>query len=201
MAREAWSVEEVEATVADYLAMLVEFKHQNISAVLVEDGLDYLDGYLPAFNYQAALRDAVRAQLDLRADFDVVEAANRSLGTAGELAVVEHEHRRLWEGGHRHLAERVEHVAGTQGDGLGYDVLSFEPDGRERLIEVKTTRRASLTPFFLTRNEVDVSRERAEVYQLYRLYRFDRAPKLFVLRGDLTRVCLLEPTQFRAQVA
>ncbi len=30
---------------------------------------------------------------------------------------------------------------------------------------------------------------------------FDRDPKLFVLKGDLTRVCLLEPTQFRAQVA
>jgi hypothetical protein len=33
----------------------VEFKHQNISAVLLEMGLPYLDGYKPARNYQKRL--------------------------------------------------------------------------------------------------------------------------------------------------
>ena len=37
------------------------------------------------------------------------------------------------------LAARVDRVSETRGDGLGYDVLSFETSGRERLIEVKTT--------------------------------------------------------------
>lgn len=67
------------------------------------------------------------------------ESRNRSLGVAGEKFVAEFEARRLHAGGHRALADRVEHVSVTKGDGLGYDVLSFESNGRERYIEVKTT--------------------------------------------------------------
>ena len=75
----AWSREEVEATVADYFAMLdkdcavshttkrnttgifqdllpgrsrgaIEKKHQNLSAVLIEMGYPYIDGYKPLGN-------------------------------------------------------------------------------------------------------------------------------------------------------
>lgn len=275
-----WTRLEVEATVADYLAMLVEFhsgnrlnkaahnrhlqatlversraaielKHQNISAVLVEAGLDYLDGYLPAYNYQRLLGEVVLEQLDtspqIRAliqrvvredaveepdatrrlalvdtprrltqavreryertprprvlDFDAIEAANRSLGLAGELAALEYEHRRLWQSGHRVLAERVEHVSATRGDGLGYDILSFEASGVERLIEVKTTRRAELTPFHVSRNEVDVSLANSDRYHLYRVFRFSREPRMFIMRGALASNLILTPTSYRAEVA
>lgn len=135
------------------------------------------------------------------ADFDAIEAHNRSLGAAGEFAVLKFEHRRLWKAGKRALAERIEHVAKTRGDGLGYDILSFEESGRERLVEVKTTRRAQLTPFFLTRNEVEVSAVRADVFHLYRLFRFERDPKLFILNGALRETCRLDPTAYRAGVA
>lgn len=79
-----WSDSEVEAAVADYFRMLrleltghkynktehrralmeqlnnrsdgsVELKHQNISAVLIEMGIPYIDGYKPRFNYQSSL--------------------------------------------------------------------------------------------------------------------------------------------------
>jgi hypothetical protein len=30
-------------------------------------------------------------------------------------------------------------ISDLDGDGLGYDVKSFEPDGKERLLEIKTT--------------------------------------------------------------
>jgi hypothetical protein len=83
-ARVDWSEDEVRLIVADYFEMLrldladqsfskaehnqtlrdhlngrskssVEFKHQNISAVLLEMGLPYIDGYKPARNYQKRL--------------------------------------------------------------------------------------------------------------------------------------------------
>ncbi|BAS06695.1 hypothetical protein AHiyo4_01170 [Arthrobacter sp. Hiyo4] len=41
----------------------------------------------------------------------------------------------------------------TRGDGLGYDILSFEESGKERLLEVKTTKSRAETPFFVSRNE------------------------------------------------
>lgn len=37
----------------------IEFKHQNISGVLVELGQLYIKGYLPRFNYQQSLKDEV----------------------------------------------------------------------------------------------------------------------------------------------
>lgn len=99
-----------------------------------------------------------------------------------------------------HLADRVECVSETRGDGLGFDVLSFESSGEERLIEVKTTAYGSSTPFFVTRNEVAVSREKSESYHLYRPFNFRREPKLFTKRGSLESSFHLEASQFMASV-
>ncbi len=274
-----WSREEVEAAVADYFDMLarelrgesfnkaehnralqlltgrnkgsVEFKHQNISAVLIELDYPYISGYKPRFNYQDLLRSIIEERLANAADvndaanqavekpvdtppqvsdmlsilvpkpvredepsiyretsstprkpikrnFLELESRNRSLGRAGEELILEFEHRRLWQSGQRTLAERIQHVASSQGDGLGYDILSFEENGKERLIEVKTTRFGSFTPFFATKNEVNVSQQRESEYKLYRLFDFARAPRLFVLDGALRETCSLEPIQFSA---
>jgi len=277
-----WSEQEDAATVADYLDMLghelrgepynkrehnrrlqglltgrsasaIEFKHQNISAILVEAGFPYINGYKPRVNYQRFLRTEVIARLE--ADPRVIaaaeqlvtatvdapmpgrsieglivpppvpdrpsrvyerralpapprlginylerEARNAALGAAGEEFVLDLEHRRLWEAGAKHLAERIEHSATTRGDGLGYDILSFDPDGRERLIEVKTTAFGMMTPFFATAREVTVSTEQAESFRLYRLFRFRTDPKVFILPGSLRDSCTLDPVQYRASL-
>lgn len=93
-----WTDEEVEATVADYFAMLraelgneafnkaahrkalllklagrsgpsVEFKYCNISAVLNAKGLPYISGYKPRGNFQESLSDAIAAYLDGHPEF------------------------------------------------------------------------------------------------------------------------------------
>lgn len=129
------------------------------------------------------------------------EARNRSLGQAGERFVMELEAQRLHAAGRKQLAERIEHVSETQGDGLGFDVLSFETDGRERLIEVKTTAFGELTPFFVSRNELARSNADAERYQLYRVFDFRQRPRLFNLPGSIESHCRLDPTSFLAQLA
>ena len=88
----------------------------------------------------------------------------------------------------------------TRGDAEGYDILSFEPDGRERLIEVKTTNFGQLTPFFVSRNQVRVSERELERYHLYRLFRFRLAPRMFMLPGALAQSCQLDPTEYEARV-
>jgi hypothetical protein len=277
-----WSQEEVAATVADYLDMLghelrgepfskrehnrrlqsrlyersagaIEFKHQNISAILIEQGFPYIEGYKPRANYQDRLRTEVLTRLEAnplliataeqlvtapmnvpssRGDIEGLivpppvpdrpdrvyerrvlpmpprlginylerEARNVALGAAGEEFVLHLEHRRLWEAGARHLAERIEHSSRTHGDGLGYDVLSYDLDGRERLIEVKTTAFGMMTPFFASAREVNVSAERADAFRLYRLFRFRTDPKVFILPGSLRGSCTLDPVQYRASV-
>jgi hypothetical protein len=126
------------------------------------------------------------------------EARNRALGLAGEKFVVRFEQFRLERDGLLRLASRVEHVSATRGDGLGFDVRSFEADGGDRLIEVKTTAYGSNTPFFVSANERRFSEEHRAEFALYRVYRFREAPKLFMLPGALDSHCKLEPSEFRA---
>jgi hypothetical protein len=280
---EDWSPAEVAATVADYFAMLehelrgeaynkkehnrvlqqllrarsagaVEFKHANISAVLIELGFPYIDGYKPRSNYQELLKDEVASRLQRDASVtsaaavvveasaetvpavlslaDVVvpapvrerernrsyerrvpqrtlsigvdylarEAQNASLGRAGEEFALNVEHRRLWEAGLHQFAERIEHVSRTQGDGLGYDIVSFESNGQERLIEVKTTSFGAMTPFFASKREVAVSEERSRYFHLYRVFKFRESPQVFFLPGSLRESCDLDPLQYRASL-
>lgn len=276
---ENWSREEVEAAVSDYFDMLakelrgavfnkaehnrsllpmlsgrtrgsIERKHQNISAVLIEAGYPYIEGYKPLGNYQELLRTVVIQRLAGSALDNVVagvvekpageipniddllaievdpptreeksfrakeqpttrqipprrnylerEARNISLGQAGERLAVRFERERLRRIGEPKLAANVQSIALTVGDHLGYDILSFERDGRERLIEVKTTRFGAWTPFFASRNEVTVSECRAEQYQLYRIFAFDSQPRLFALPGSLRKTCRLDPFTYSA---
>nr|WP_281722928.1 DUF3883 domain-containing protein [Nitrosomonas nitrosa] len=132
-------------------------------------------------------------------DYLAQEARNRSLGAAGEAFVLEVEARRLHAAGKRTLADRVEHVAVTRGDGLGYDIQSFEEDGRERLIEVKTTSFGKLTPFFVSRNELSRSESDAPVYHLYRVFDFRSKPRVFQLPGAIKNYVRLVPISYLAQ--
>ena len=277
-----WTRLEVEAIVADYFDMLdqelrgqafnksehrrrlkavldgrsdgsIEYKHQNISAVLLSMGLPYIEGYKPASNYQDLLSEVVvdrvrgaegllslvRNEVDRPASVPGVEdilsrlvgvpkreqvaryravrdresqpsvapnyllreARNASLGAAGEEFVLNFERARLLAVGAERLAADIEHVSRTRGDHEGFDVLSFEADGRERLIEVKTTAFGPLTPFFVSQNQVRRSQEDAGQYQVYRLFRFRKDPHLFSLPGAIDRNVELEAKEYVARLA
>ncbi|HEV7765439.1 MAG TPA: DUF3883 domain-containing protein [Thermoanaerobaculia bacterium] len=134
------------------------------------------------------------------ANYLELEAQQILLGAAGESFTLKFEAERLWRAGQKELANRVEHVSRTRGDGAGYDVLSFEETGRERLIEVKTTTFGPHTPFFVTRNEVRVSADHADQYYVYRLFNFRDDPRLFMVPGGIASSFTLEATQFVARV-
>jgi hypothetical protein len=120
----------------------------------------------------------------------------RRLGAAGEEWVVSLEREQLARAGRPDLADLVRWVAREDGDGLGYDIQSFRPSGAERLIEVKTTNYGPLTPFHISRWEVDVSRQRADAYSLFRVHGFARDPRIYVLDGAMDDVAKLEPSVF-----
>lgn len=275
---QAWTDVEVEATVATYFQMLrmqemgqnpnkaehnrrllqllpartiqsIEYKHRNISAVLLLYGAQPLVGYKPLQNFQRSLVAAVGHALEhdrvldtvaiqsvetpaeapvlenfdefvvqvpkgqsrvredheewlrrtpIRRDYLEREARNRSLGLAGELLVMEFEARRLHDMGATRLADRIEHASKDRGDGLGYDILSFDGDGRERFIEVKTTAYVAETPFFISPNEIAFSDRQPEQFHLYRLFSFRRKPRMFTLNGPIAMHCALDPVSFRA---
>lgn len=145
---------------------------------------------------EALAQYAVRSPV--KRDYLAQEARNQSLGLAGEQFAVAYEQWRLHRQGLPGLALRVEHVSQTLGDGLGFDIRSFDAQGNEQMIEVKTTRFAKDTPFFVSRNELDVSQQAAERFHLYRIFEFRQQPKLFTLKGAITEHCQLDPVTFRA---
>lgn len=140
-----------------------------------------------------------RRRVALHTDFVALEAASRTLGAHGEQLMLLRERQTLRDAGRDDLAERVEHVSLTMGDGLGYDISSFTPSGAPRLIEVKTTRRAEHWPMFVSRNEVAVSREFAPSFVLARVFHFAN-PRvgLYELPGAIEDTCILEPDSYRA---
>ncbi|MBZ9743578.1 MULTISPECIES: DUF3883 domain-containing protein [unclassified Mesorhizobium] len=86
----------------------------------------------------------------------------------------------------------------VDGDGAGYDILSFETDGSDRLIEVKTTNGWERTPFHITRNELAVAEERRDDWRLVMLWNFAREPKAFELRSPLEAHVSLMASSFQA---
>lgn len=266
-----WSNEELDLILADYFDMLrlelsgqrfvkaqrnaelrrltrrsrgsIEFKHQNISAVLQELGRPWIDGYKPRANYQAALLQRMeklimeidrlpavaavgmlprltetadiyyepppilsldtlpsRLPRQLLAKFDPAErdARNRILGRRGEEIVLASERSRLICEDRADLARKVLWVSEEIGDGAGHDILSFDRNGRERLIEVKTTVGHERTPFWLSENERSLSLERPQSFELVRLYNFAKVPRGFVLKPPLENSILLRPASYKA---
>src|ERR1700722_14435808 len=253
-----WQDDELDAIVADYFSMLaedlsgrsyvkskhsaalmaqigrthrsVEFKHQNISAVMDELGMPWIPGYKPKRNYQNAIFDAIDRYLTehpatlepapimeptpalpaeifvptpavtdrplperlrrLVQKFDPVERdhRNRWLGNAGESFGFDLEKRQLTEADRPDLARKVRWISAEDGDGAGYDVLSFDRGGHERLIEVKTTNGSARTPFFLSRNECDLATERPAAWQIYRVHLFAKSPRIFTITPPLANI-------------
>lgn len=142
--------------------------------------------------------------LSAKRNYIEIESRNKKLGYLGELAVLEYEDRRLRRMGLTRLANRIEHVSSTQGDGLGYDIHSFHPDGQDKLIEVKTTSGSNSVPFYVTRNELEASREYSESYCLSRIYDYPlkelgrRRVKLYELSGSIEDTCNMRPQSYLA---
>jgi hypothetical protein len=272
-----WDGAEITATVDDYLTMLraeitgqpyskaahrrallprlnsvrtaaaIEFKHQNISAAMLDLGLPYIRGYKPMINYQGALTAEIQRHLEadpqllrtLRADADsdalpatrlqrtpipapstsaaashlpgsragrhpdygLLHEENRRRGTQGEELVADYERGWLRQHGRPNLADRVRWTAREDGDGLGYDILSFDLDGHERYIEVKTTALGAETPFYITSAELDFAQRHADRYALYRVYNVLREPRFFVLQGNIAYHLGLTPMIYSARIA
>ncbi|WP_177336028.1 DUF3883 domain-containing protein [Pseudomonas sp. NBRC 111134] len=139
-----------------------------------------------------------RQRLPRKLDHAARDEANRKLGRLGEDWVIGYEQHRLTEIGHPELFQRLEWISETQGDGAGYDILSFESPALHRYIEVKATNGGIASSFIVSHNELEFSVEAGGQFYLYRVFQLSGEPKLFILRGDLSNQLYLKPLDFRA---
>ena len=134
-------------------------------------------------------------------DWASQDASNRKLGLAGEKWVLKDEIRLLNIAGRQDLAQKVKHVA-LFDSSAGYDIISFDVDGTQKKIEVKTTKGSRSTPFFISINEVLTSSEHPEDYWLYRLFEFnedEESNQYFALNGSVEDLFHLKPITFKAK--
>jgi hypothetical protein len=228
----------------------IEFKHQNISAVLIKLGQPYIKGYLPRFNYQKILEDLVISYLirkpsienqfknfaekqiphpkktinfekfvfndlvlvhvsepeaiykrnPIKVNYLELEQNNRNLGSSGEELVLEYEKWSLIKTGNEKFADKIRWISKEEGDGAGFDILSKYPNGKDKYIEVKTTKLAKETPFYFSRNELLFSRGHSDQYNLYRLFNFEDDAKMFIRNGGLDSFCHIVPTYFKGYI-
>jgi Domain of unknown function (DUF3883) len=134
-------------------------------------------------------------------DYGALQEENQRRGALGEELVVAFERERLRRCARPDLAGKVRWTAREDGDGLGYDVLSFTEDGRERHIEVKSTALGAQTPFYLSSAELDFARSHPRSLALYRVYDVLDSPRFYVLDGDIEAAVDLVPATYRAQVS
>ncbi|WP_275936411.1 MrcB family domain-containing protein [Fructobacillus pseudoficulneus] len=163
--------------------------------------VDLVETEAPATKEKTPNRGVSKRQ-GRKLDYAQGQQNNSELGFFGEKAVLKFEKERLHD--HPELVEKIEHVSVTQGDGLGYDILSFDEDGNELYIEVKTTKQGEETPFYISSNEVDFARTHPENYVLYRLYNVDKVKmnesdvKFFKIDGKSFGNLTLSPTNYQA---
>jgi len=150
-------------------------------------------------NFGSALEELDK-MMTIARKFNVAERdeRNRALGLAGEEHVFKFERSNLIAAGRFDLAERVRWVSQEDGDGAGYDIASFSPEGHDRLIEVKTTTGWERTPFHISRNELAVADARREEWCLLRIWDFNREPRAFEIVPPLDAHVSLTPTSFQA---
>lgn len=215
-----------DALIADYRAWLTahDFKDDNLN-LIVQDFIYAVCNYLTAQpitnvhnkNFETEQGKCLAAEVitddsepqpltlnfkPYKADYIQQAKDNQALGLKGEQWVCRYEQVTLLSKARADLAKRVANYAVTKGDGLGYDIFSFYPDGKQHFIEVKTTTGPCSTPFFVTRNELEFSRQHPMQFSLYRLYDFDEekdTARLKIINGSLERFCTF-PTQYAVKL-
>lgn len=133
-------------------------------------------------------------------DYEQLYRKQRNIGNDGERFVFLSEKNKLKEWGRNDLSERVEWVSEKYGDGLGYDISSFDKNGNEIFIEVKTTSESGgRLQFYMSDNEVEkyFENEKIDIYFVSDIY---NEPVIGIVnREEFTRD-LLTPTQYRVDV-
>lgn len=130
------------------------------------------------------------------------ETSNIIIGDTGEEAVADYERDLLRRIGQAELAGRVEIVSKTIGDGLGYDVLSFDQYGNKKFIEVKTTRSNALTDnFTFTKGELKFLIKNPDTAFVYCVFGITKnSPRVKIYPAGLFSGKTFETVEYRASV-
>ena len=123
--------------------------------------LEYDDNYVKIINYTFAKKFTERALKKLsksQKEFEKELYEKKIRGELAEKFVMEFERDKLKDYSFFPIRQSIDDV------GLGYDILSYDTDGNEMFIEVKSIKNDS---FFWSENEIATSKEYKKDYYIY----------------------------------
>lgn len=146
------------------------------------------------------LKSAVFTGKPHKRNIELKQVKNSQLGMLGEKLVLTYEKNKLIKNGLINLAYKVDHSSKTKGDGLGYDIESFDSNGKKIYIEVKSTTGSKEEQFFLSETELQASEEYNNRYRLYRVFNVgsDEGAGLYIIKCNLKDNLSMEPVNYRA---
>lgn len=129
-------------------------------------------------------------------DWAAVSELNREKGRQGEEIALGYERWRLTDAGRKDLADQVVWASAEIGDGLGYDIQSFDLEGKRLYIEVKSTTEGPHTPIFFTENERQFALGHSHNFLLYRIFHLGKNPQMVIHSGAYEHFLDYEPVMY-----
>lgn len=177
---------------------LKEFKEKDFPPIETVN-VDYVELTIDEFPE----RDDKKERKGSKIDYINRSKKLKRIGNRGEQIVLKAERNYLIKNKKSNLAKLVDHIA-EKDDSAGYDIKSYNLDGTERLIEVKsTTRGVGYNNIYLSANELDVAINNSNYY-FYVVYEADsKKPKIWRVKGsDLLndKKIVKEPIVYRLNI-
>lgn len=129
-------------------------------------------------------------------NWEEINKKRKETGDKGEEVVFLLEQDHLESINRKDLADKVCHSSKEKGDGLGYDILSYFDDGREKFIEVKSTNNSINSAFNISKNELEFLKENLENAFLYRVSFQEEVPEVEVRTSPQILESEITATQF-----
>ena len=159
---------------------------ENIEEILKENEIDTINFPLPKISAE---------------DYIDRNKSKQDIGVKGEYFIFKYEKSELIKNNRSDLAIKVRHISQDVGDYVGYDIISYDKDGNEKCIEVKTSVKGYTAEFFLTENELSKI-NRLDNYFIYRVFDFDiltEKGNLYIVncKKDFVDYFTIQPTQYK----
>lgn len=149
-----------------------------------------------------SISNKVRAKEDI--NYSEQQTISQKIGDRGEELVLRNEIEKTTEWGlPNETLSKVRRVS-LESDDYGFDILSFDQEGNERYLEVKTTKTNGKNfSFILTRNEFETAKYYGKRYSFVIVFDILSNPRIWYMGNPFVEEpykVKIQPTQYRVDI-
>lgn len=149
----------------------------------------------------SALEKKGKSKKVYKGDWDLLNSLKNSIGQFGEQIVLHEEAVRLNQMGFKNL--KPFHASKEIGDGLGYDIISYNTNKEEIYLEVKSSTKNNHGSIGFTANEIKMMKQLQNKYYIKLVFNIDMNSNSYsidtISAQDLLKLYTFVPTAFIAK--